>query len=138
MMSKFIVELHLDGYTSIEEMDKACEEFIYDQLDFSASSVKVTKLNETNKVIPYDQGSPEGGNPVLALRMTEYEIVNLAAALETVSAPNGTNNPLQAIHTGDWTLALCHRLKEEIKRLNIKHLPNQTSQEMINRAKNFK
>lgn len=40
--------------------------------------------------------------------------------------------------TGDWTLALCHRLKEEIKRLNIKHLPNQTSQEMINRAKNFK
>jgi len=43
-MTKFIVDLWLDGYESEEEMEKACEEFIYDQLNFSASSVKITKI----------------------------------------------------------------------------------------------
>ncbi len=42
-MPKFIVELWLDGYEDEEEMAKACEEFIHEQLDFSASSVKVVR-----------------------------------------------------------------------------------------------
>jgi hypothetical protein len=45
-MPKFIVELWLDGYESEEEMEKACEEFIFDQLDFTATSVTITKLEE--------------------------------------------------------------------------------------------
>ena len=45
-MSKFLVELWLDGYETEEEMEKACEEFIYEQLNMTASSVKVTKLPE--------------------------------------------------------------------------------------------
>ena len=43
-MAKFIVDLWLDGYEDEEEMEAACEEFIYEQLNFSASSVKITKL----------------------------------------------------------------------------------------------
>ena len=43
-MTKFIVDLWLDGYGTEEEMIEACEEFIYDVLDFSASSVTVTRV----------------------------------------------------------------------------------------------
>lgn len=45
-MPKFIVELWLDGYESEEEMEKACAEFIYEQLNFSASDVKITKIDD--------------------------------------------------------------------------------------------
>lgn len=44
-MSKFIVDLWMDGYDSEEEMEEACPEFIYEQLNFSASSVSIKKLN---------------------------------------------------------------------------------------------
>ena len=43
-MPKFIVDLWLDGYDSEEEMEKACEEFIYEQLNFSASSVHIERV----------------------------------------------------------------------------------------------
>jgi len=45
-MAKFIVDLYLDGYDTEEEMEAACEEFIYEQLNFSGSSVKVTKIED--------------------------------------------------------------------------------------------
>lgn len=44
-MPKFIVDLWLDGYETEKEMEEACEEFIYEQLDFSGSSVKVEKID---------------------------------------------------------------------------------------------
>lgn len=40
---KFIVNLWLDGYETEEEMETACLEFIREQLDMAASSVKVTR-----------------------------------------------------------------------------------------------
>ena len=43
-MPKFMVELWVDGYDSEENMEKACEEFIYEQLNMTASSVKITKI----------------------------------------------------------------------------------------------
>lgn len=43
-MPKFLVELSLDGYETPEEEKEACKVFIEEQLDFSASSVKVTEL----------------------------------------------------------------------------------------------
>ena len=48
MMPRFIVEIWLDGYESEEEMAAACKEFIYEQLDFSASSVTITEIKEDN------------------------------------------------------------------------------------------
>jgi hypothetical protein len=45
-MAKFIVHLYLDGYEDEGEMEKACEEFIYEQLNFSGSEVKITKIKE--------------------------------------------------------------------------------------------
>lgn len=45
-MPKFLVELWLDGFETEEEMEKACEEFIYEQLNMTASSIKVTKVDE--------------------------------------------------------------------------------------------
>ena len=49
-MPKFLVELWLDGYETEEEMEEACEVFIREQLDFAASSVKVTKLPKEEKL----------------------------------------------------------------------------------------
>ena len=43
-MSRYIVDLTLDGYTDEKEQEAAEIEFIKEQLDFSASSVKVYKL----------------------------------------------------------------------------------------------
>ena len=46
---KFIVDLWLDGISDDEdskEMEEACLEFIKEQLDFSASSVKVERYYE--------------------------------------------------------------------------------------------
>ena len=45
-MPKYIVDLWLDGYDTEEEMEKACDEFIYDQLNFAASSVRVKRIEE--------------------------------------------------------------------------------------------
>jgi hypothetical protein len=41
---KFLVDLSLDGYDSQDEMEKACLEFLEDQLNFAGSSVRVKKL----------------------------------------------------------------------------------------------
>lgn len=47
-MPKFIVDIWLDGYDTDEEVTAACEEFILDSLDMTASSVKVTRIaNDT-------------------------------------------------------------------------------------------
>jgi hypothetical protein len=43
-MPKFIVDLWLDGYETEEAMAEACEQFIYDQLNFSGSGVKIMKI----------------------------------------------------------------------------------------------
>lgn len=45
-MPRFIVDLWLDGYDTEEEMIDACEEFIYEQLNFSASNVEIEKIDE--------------------------------------------------------------------------------------------
>ena len=45
-MPKFIVELWLDGYETEKEMEDACEEFIYDQLNFTASCVKIERIKD--------------------------------------------------------------------------------------------
>jgi len=45
-MTKFVIDLWLDGYETEEEHDAACEEFIRDQLDFSGSSVNIIEKCE--------------------------------------------------------------------------------------------
>lgn len=47
-MPKFLVELWLDGYETEDAMEEACLEFIYEALNFSASSVKVTPIKENS------------------------------------------------------------------------------------------
>jgi len=47
-MGKYLVELWLDGYESDAEREQAELAFIEEQLDFSGSSVKVTKVAETD------------------------------------------------------------------------------------------
>lgn len=46
-MPRFIVDLWLDGYETEEDMIEACEEFIFEQLNFTASSVQITRIEET-------------------------------------------------------------------------------------------
>jgi hypothetical protein len=45
-MPKFIVDLWLDGYETEEEMEEACEEFIYEQLSMTASSVHIERVED--------------------------------------------------------------------------------------------
>ncbi len=42
---KFLIELNLDGYESPEEHEKACIEFIEDQLNMSASSIHILEVD---------------------------------------------------------------------------------------------
>jgi hypothetical protein len=42
-MARFVVDLWLDGYEDDEEMARACEEFIREQLSFAGSGVNVVK-----------------------------------------------------------------------------------------------
>lgn len=44
-MTKYIVDLYLDGYPTQAEQDATALEFIHEQLNFSGSSVKVEKYN---------------------------------------------------------------------------------------------
>jgi hypothetical protein len=46
-MPRFIVDLWLDGYETEEEMEVACEEFIYEQLNMTASSVTIERIEDT-------------------------------------------------------------------------------------------
>ena len=48
---KFIVELELDGYETEEEHREACLKFIEEQLNFSASFVKVKELKEKEQIL---------------------------------------------------------------------------------------
>lgn len=43
-MPKYIVELYLDGYNTEKEMEDACAEYIYDQLNMAAACVKITRM----------------------------------------------------------------------------------------------
>lgn len=45
-MPKYIVDLDMDGYDTEEIMAGACEEFIFEQLDTTASAVKVIPITE--------------------------------------------------------------------------------------------
>ena len=46
-MSKYLLEFWLDGYEDDDDRVEAEMEFIYDNLNFSASSVKITLLDKT-------------------------------------------------------------------------------------------
>ena len=45
-MPKYLVDLGLDGYDSREEERVACDAFLKEQLDFSASSVHAERIEE--------------------------------------------------------------------------------------------
>jgi len=48
---KFLIDLWMDGYNSEEEMKEACIVYIKDQLDSSATSIKV--LNYDDEITKY-------------------------------------------------------------------------------------
>jgi hypothetical protein len=45
-MPKYIIDLWLDGYDTEKEMEDACDGFIDEQLDMTASCVKITKITD--------------------------------------------------------------------------------------------
>lgn len=46
---KFLIELYMDGYESQKDMKQACIEYIQDQLDFSAGSIKILWSEEVEE-----------------------------------------------------------------------------------------
>ena len=94
-MSKFIVDLYLDGYETEKEMEDACEEFIYDQLNFTASSVKIERIkdpasdrldptNEASEISPTREHleDPYVLQLIRALSMQQDEISDLRDEIE--------------------------------------------------------
>lgn len=53
-MPEYIVNLWLDGYDTEEQMEEACDEFIYEQLNFTASSVRVKRSDYTGLLARYN------------------------------------------------------------------------------------
>lgn len=45
-MARFIVDLFLDEGDTKEEHDRACVEFIHEQLNFAGSTVKIIQIEE--------------------------------------------------------------------------------------------
>lgn len=45
-MTKFVIDLWLDGYETEEEMVAGCKEFIENALNFSGSSISIRELTE--------------------------------------------------------------------------------------------
>lgn len=58
----FVVDLWMDGYNSEEEMNKACKEFIKEQLDNTATSVQVIEI--PTKEEAEKQSHENNGNPM--------------------------------------------------------------------------
>ena len=48
-MPIYLVDLWLDGYNSEEEMKKACDIFIDEQLDITASSLRFERVTEDSE-----------------------------------------------------------------------------------------
>jgi hypothetical protein len=46
-MPTFLIDLWLDGYDNEKSMKEACAEFIYDQLNVTASSVTIIEVDKT-------------------------------------------------------------------------------------------
>lgn len=57
-----IVDLWMDGYDSEEEMNKACREFIEEQLNNTATSVRVIEM--PTKEEAEKQSHENNGNPM--------------------------------------------------------------------------
>jgi len=48
IMPRYIVDLWLDGYETEEEVEEACDEFLYEQLNMTASGVTFRKINDSD------------------------------------------------------------------------------------------
>ena len=48
---KFLIDLNMDGYPSLKEEQEACKIFIEEQLDSSATYVKVLWMQDLNAKI---------------------------------------------------------------------------------------
>lgn len=74
-MTQFIVDIDLDGYEDEESHANACKEFMEETLDFSASSVSVTKcpvdvydlLRETRPYVEDMVGVASGARTLLGI-----------------------------------------------------------------------
>lgn len=82
MSPKYIVELYLDGYLTEEEMEAACDEFIYEQLNFAASSVKIEKMGEGK------MSDLERLKPKIHIDRHTKDIVELEAEIERLTKEN--------------------------------------------------
>lgn len=69
-MPQYIIDLWLDGYDTEAEMEKACDEFIYEQLNFTASSVKV-KRSDYAALLARHNALKEAVAKYFALRETQ-------------------------------------------------------------------
>lgn len=45
---KFLIDLNKDGYNSKEEEQEACKQFIMDQLDSTATYIKILWMQDLN------------------------------------------------------------------------------------------
>jgi hypothetical protein len=52
---KILIELWIDGYETKKEMQEACLEFVHDQLNMTASSIKILWHEEIKEEVKDDK-----------------------------------------------------------------------------------
>ena len=45
---KFLIDLNMDGYSSLKDEQEACKQFIMDQLDSTATYIKILWMQDLN------------------------------------------------------------------------------------------
>lgn len=60
-MFKFIVEIGLDGYDSLEEEQAACSQHLYEQLNMAAAYVKISPLDDAGSTTGNQEGNEYPG-----------------------------------------------------------------------------
>jgi hypothetical protein len=111
-MPKFIVDLWLDGYETEEEMEEACAEFIYEQLNMTASGVKITKCSVQEGSYWKRCSNLYGWIPCIVTNVAEFEV-----GYKWLGSETSHTLPLTSfLHPTDgWTLIDEKEAKEMLK-----------------------
>lgn len=64
---RFLIDLNMDGYATEAEETEACRVFIEEQLDFSASSVKILGVKNVYTEAEYDKAVEDATDPLWQL-----------------------------------------------------------------------
>lgn len=112
-MAKYLVDLWLDGYESEEQMNEACAEFIYDQLNMTSSGVEIKEVEENINFITNDKKE-------ISFQLTEEKRNKLIEILIDFMKRYNCDGSMKLLRDDDCIMQAPVTLAEMIEILNIK------------------